>query len=59
MGKTNDGSGIAIFSEILNPSQAIPATNSPATIKYIGVSNPTFAKVYKPMPAPPIKEPAN
>jgi hypothetical protein len=52
MEKTNDGSDFAIFSEILNPSHAIPAAKSPATRMYIGAFNPTFAKVYKPMPAP-------
>src|ERR1022692_2856510 len=52
MEKTNEGSDFAIFSEILNPSHAIPAAKSPATRMYIGAFNPTFAKVYKPMPAP-------
>src|ERR1022692_830660 len=49
MEKTNDGSDFAIFSEILNPSHAIPAAKSPATRMYIGAFNPTFAKVYKPI----------
>src|ERR1039457_5081444 len=34
MEKTNDGSDFAIFSEILNPSHAIPAAKSPATRMY-------------------------
>ena len=55
MEKTNDGSDFAIFSEILNPSHAIPAAKSPATRMYIGAFNPTFAKVYKPMPAIGVK----